>query len=145
MTTSYYLVGVTTGHVLAQNTGDQQSSGVVLENKGEHDDEQKWTVEFGDRPDVVALKCVANGKYMNAPESSGQASVGLGEKQWWWISNESITPRGACHFHPLSSSYRRFLGTSNTAVAKGRSLRAYLDKWTASLSMVYFYGLSLTS
>lgn len=143
MTTSYYLVSVGTGHVLAQNKGGHHPSGVVLENKGDHDDEQKWTVEFGDRPGVVALKCVANGKYMNSPEGSSQAYVGLGDKQWWWISNDLLTPDEACRFRLLKYS-DPYLYHQGKAVEKGRSLAVHMYAWRASDSMVAFYGLALT-
>jgi hypothetical protein len=93
MMTSYYLVGIGTVHALAHYKEDL-SRGIVLENKGDHDDEQKWTVEFGDEPDLVALKCVANGKYINSLKGGKNEGVKLGDKQWWKMSNDGLFGEG---------------------------------------------------
>lgn len=140
--TTYYLVGIGTGHVLAQNKG-ARSCGVVLENKGEHDDEQKWTVEFGDEPDVIALKCVANGEYMNSPEREETGPVNIGDKQWWNISTAGLTPQVACRFS-LVSSPEQFIYTSGNVLAKGKDLAVQRREWRASDSMVCFHRLALT-
>jgi hypothetical protein len=142
MTTSYYLVGVGTGHVLAQNK-EGKPTGVVLENKGDHDDEQKWTVERGDEPDVVALKSVANGKYMNCPTAALYGEVGTGDKQWWKLSNDGLTPNVACRFN-LIGSPDHFLYTNGSFLDKGQNLKVWMNEWKASFSMACLRGLTLT-
>jgi hypothetical protein len=144
MTISYYLVGIGTGHVLAKNT-KEKSGRIVLENKGEEDDEQKWTVEFGDEPDLVALKCVADGKYMNSPEIGvkDNAGVTLGDdKQWWKVTNDNLTPNVACRFN-VASSPGQFIYTHGSVLEKGQHHTAHMRDWTASVSMVCFHGLPL--
>jgi hypothetical protein len=100
--------------------------------KGDHDDEQKRTVEFGDEPDLVALKCVANGKYMNSLEGGKNEGVKLGDKQWWKISNDGLTPNVAC------------LYTHGSVLEKGQHHTAHMREWKASNSMVCFHGFALT-
>ena len=142
MTTSYHLVGIGTGHVLAVR---KESGLVVLENKGEQDDEQKWTVEFGDEPDLVALKSVANGKYMWSREggTNNANAVKTGDKQWWKLSNDGLTPNVACRFN-LPSSPGNFIYTHGAVLEKGKEHSAHMREWTVSDSMVYFHGLALT-
>jgi len=142
MMTSYYLVGIGTGHVLAHYKEDL-SRGIVLENKGDHDDEQKWTVEFGDEPDLVALKCVANGKYMNSLEGGKNEGVKLGDKQWWKMSNDGLTPNMACRFS-LVSSPEQSIYTHGSVLEKGQHHTAHMREWKASDSVVCFHGLALT-
>jgi hypothetical protein len=45
--------------------------------------EQKWDIEIGDEPNVVALKCVAAGKYLRCLKAKHSGEVALGDKQWW--------------------------------------------------------------
>jgi hypothetical protein len=142
MTTSYYLVGIGTGHVLAHYAEDK-TRGIVLENKGDHGDEQKWTVEFGDEPDLVALKCVANGKYMSSLEGGNNNAVKCGDKQWWKVSNDNLTPNVACRFN-LASSPEQFVYTHGAVLEKGQHHTAHMRDWKASDSMVCFHGLALT-
>ena len=145
MTTSYYLVGIGTGHVLAKNMKDK-SGHVVLENKGENDDEQKWTVEFGDEPDLVALKCVADGKYMISPEIGARDNAGVilgDDKQWWKVSNDNLTPNVACRFN-LASRPEQFIYTHGAVLEKGQHHTAHMRDWKASDSMVCFHVLALT-
>jgi hypothetical protein len=54
-------------------------------------DEQKWIPEFGEEPDTVALKSVANGKYLNVrKENSGADAADTGEKLWWKMSRDGV-------------------------------------------------------
>jgi hypothetical protein len=87
-----YLVSACQGHVLAH--AEKGRSGVVAENRGCQGDEEKWVVEQGDEPDVVAFRCAANGKYLNA-EPGRYNYAGTGDRQWWKISFEEVrTPAG---------------------------------------------------
>jgi hypothetical protein len=132
--TTYYLAGVGTGQVLTY----KDPSGLVFENKGDHDDEEKWTVEYGDEPNVVALRNVASGKYINCPKLQYAQDIGTGEKQWWTVSNDNVTPHGACRFSPVGSP-GLFLYTSGSVVSKGRSIGVDLRTW----KVCFFGGTTL--
>jgi len=77
--------------VTYQNRG--LPSGVVVEPKGRRNDEQKWTIEYGDGPDIIALRNVANGLYMRSDKPANYSNVGTGDKEWWKISFEDTPPR----------------------------------------------------
>lgn len=81
-------------------------SGVVVEPKGRRNDEQKWTVEYGDEPDTIALRNVANGKYMRSDKPENYSAVGTGDKEWWKISFDSTPPR-AFRLAPMVGSSAR--------------------------------------
>jgi hypothetical protein len=121
---TFYLAGVGTGQVLTH----KDPSGLVFENKGDHEDEEKWTVESGDEPNVVALRNVASGKYINCPKAQDSQKIGTGEKQWWRVSNDNVTPHGACRFN-LVDSPDLFLYTSGNVMSKGRTLDVTLRRW----------------
>jgi len=63
----YYLASVEHGLVLSYKANGQPS-GVSLQFKGDQDKEQKWTIESGDQPNRIALKCSATGRYLNTQE-----------------------------------------------------------------------------
>jgi hypothetical protein len=97
---TFYLVSACQGHVLAYKEKGQ--SGVVAENRGDQGDEEKWFVEQGDEPDVVAFRCAANGKYLNA-DPVRYANAGTGDRQWWKISFEGVRTPGTCRLHVVGS------------------------------------------
>jgi hypothetical protein len=81
MSKAFYITSVSNGLVLA----DQPSgtpSGVVVENRGDSDRE-KWIVEAGDEPNVIALKSASNGQYLHADGGRNYAAAGTGGMQWW--------------------------------------------------------------
>lgn len=63
----FYIVSVANGQVLSQQPTGSPSA-LTAQYKGDQDKQQKWTVESGDEPNVVALKCTATGQYLNTKE-----------------------------------------------------------------------------
>lgn len=96
----FYITSVSNGHVLS-NQSNNLPSGVVAENRGDQGDEEKWTLEAGDEPNVIALKNASNGKYLHANGGGSWSTVGTGEKQWWRLSNDELSPPGACRLSPV--------------------------------------------
>lgn len=97
---TFYVVSIKFGNVLSLPPR-ASSTHVVLERKGKRNDEQKWTVEKGDEPDLVALKNVANGKYLCLTEQKDYASMKTGDKQWWRITNDGMFAPGSIRFIPV--------------------------------------------
>jgi hypothetical protein len=106
-----------TGYVLTYQQSDRPS-GVVTEHKGERGNEQKWTIEYGDTPDIIALRNVANGKYLYCHEARSGGKVGTGEKQWWRITVVKYSPPGGCRLAPIDSR-ETFLTSLDRGVDKG--------------------------
>jgi hypothetical protein len=96
---AFYITSVSNGHVLA-NKSDGRPSDVVVENKGDQSDAEKWTIEASDEPNKIALKNAANGRYLRANGNKCWATVGTGEKQWWKITSDGVTAPGACRLSP---------------------------------------------
>jgi hypothetical protein len=93
-----YLVTVWKGGVLAHQPSGRPS-GVVMQLAGATGNEQKWIPEFGEEPDSVALKNVANGEYLFG-NGEDYKEAGTGEKTWWRMSTDDVTTPGAfrlCH------------------------------------------------
>jgi hypothetical protein len=99
---TFYVTSVRCGYILAQQESGSPS-GVVLQNRDKFNDEHKWTVEQGNEPNIIALRSVANGRYMSCPQVKEYAKVDTGDKQWWRISNDGVIPPGACRFSPVDS------------------------------------------
>jgi hypothetical protein len=98
-------------------------------------DFEKWTVEYGDKPDTVALKCVANDKYLTAePKHYGKAFV-RDEKEWWNVVyyKERVRVPGA-YLLSLVSNPKVFLFASQAgAVLPGRpGAKAFMHEWMVS-------------
>jgi len=131
MSKAFYISSVTQGHVLtSQPSGNP--SGVVVQNKGEGGDREKWTVEVGDEPNVVALKNASNGQYLHANGGKSWAAVGTGEKQWWKISDDGVNAPGACRLSPVPYP-DVYLNHFNGQVARnGRPIKVHMWKWEVS-------------
>jgi hypothetical protein len=126
---TFYLASVSNGHVLAHQE-DSHPTGVVVENKGDRGDEQKWTVECGDESNTIALKCVANGKYLHCFEGKSWGKVGTGDKQWWKISDDNVTAPGACRIGPVDYPDVFLNHHSGNTVQKGkRGTKVHMYKW----------------
>ncbi|KAM0695612.1 hypothetical protein Q7P36_004094 [Cladosporium allicinum] len=100
MSKAFYITSVSNGLVLAHQPSGKPS-GVAVENKGDGGDREKWTVEAGDQPNVIALKNASNGEYLHANGGTNWSTVGTGAKQWWKISNDNVTAPGACGLSPV--------------------------------------------
>ena len=130
--TTFYLASVSNGHVLAHQE-DSRPSGVVVENKGDRGDEQKWTVEYGDELDTIALKCAASDKYLHCFEGKSWGKVGTGEKQWWKISNDDVSAPGACRIGPVDFPEVYLNHHSGDTVRRGAAgAKVHMYKWEVS-------------
>jgi hypothetical protein len=129
----FYLASVSNGHVLAHQE-NSRPSGVVVENKGDRGDEQKWTIEYGDDSNTVALKCAANGKYLHCFEGKSWGKVGTGDKQWWKISDADVTAPGACRIGPVDYP-DVFLNhhSGNTVRIGAGGTKVHMYKWEVSV------------
>lgn len=87
-TKAQYITSVTGGVVLTQKA-DGRPTGVVVQN-ADNSAAQQWTVEYGDKPDIIALRSVGNKLYLHAFGNVSGAAVGPGEKQWWKISRDGL-------------------------------------------------------
>jgi hypothetical protein len=132
-TMTFYLASVSNGHVLAHQENGRPS-GVVVENKGDRGDEQKWTIEYGDEPNTVALKCAANDKYLHCFEGKSWGKVGTGDKQWWKISNDDVSPPGACRIGPVDFPDVYLNHHSGNTVRRGAAgTKVHMYKWEVSV------------
>ena len=130
--TTFYLASVSNGHVLAHQE-NSRPSGVVVENKGDRSDEQKWIVEYGDEPDTIALKCAANNKYLHCFEGKSWGKVGTGDKQWWKISNDDVSAPGACRIGPVDFPDVYLNHHSGNTVRRGAAgTKVHMYKWEVS-------------
>lgn len=130
---TFYLASVSNGHVLAHQE-NSRPSGVVVENKGDRGDEQKWTVEYGDEPNTIALKCAANDKYLHCFEGKSWGKVGTGDKQWWKISNDDVSAPGACRIGPVDFPDVYLNHHSGNTVRRGAAgAKVHMYKWEVSV------------
>ena len=130
---TFYLGSVSNGHVLAHQE-NSRPSGVVVENKGDRGDEQKWTVEYGDEPNTIALKCAANDKYLHCFEGKSWGKVGTGDKQWWKISNDDVSAPGAYRIGPVDFPDVYLNHHSGNTVRRGAAgAKVHMYKWEVSV------------
>lgn len=104
-----YLVNTWKSRVVTQHEKNYPS-GVVLEHGGFKDAEQKWIPEFGEEPDTVALKSVANGKYLYSIGEKRKIA-GTGEKTWWKMSYDDVSISGAFRLSVVGYSDNMLLET----------------------------------
>lgn len=88
-----YLLSAWKGRAVTQHE-KRYPCGVVVEHAGFKDVEQKWLPEFGEEPDTVAIKSVANGEYLTAPAQYYKDAT-TGEKTWWKMSYDEVRIPGA--------------------------------------------------
>jgi hypothetical protein len=131
MSKAFYITSVSNGLVLA----DQPSgtpSGVVVENRGDSDRE-KWIVEAGDEPNVIALKSASNGQYLHADGGRNYAAAGTGGKQWWKMSSDDVTAPGACRLSPVEYPNFFLNHFQGKPARRGRDqIKVHMWKWEAS-------------
>lgn len=97
---AFYVTSVSNGLVLA-NQPNSRPSGVVAANCGDKGDDEKWIIETGDKPNVVALKNASNGQYLRAEGGRNSAKAGTGVEEWWTISRDRVFAPGACSLSPV--------------------------------------------
>ena len=132
MSKAFYITSVSNGLVLAHQPSGKPS-GVAVENKGDGGDREKWEVEAGDQPNVIALKNASNGEYLHANGGTNWSTVGTGAKQWWKISNDNVTAPGACGLSPVdfpSVFLNHFQG--KPARQFKDQIKVHMWKWEAS-------------
>jgi hypothetical protein len=129
-----YLVNIARGYVLTYEKSGRPS-GVVVENLGDHDDEQKWIVEQGDEPDILAFKNAANGEYLYCTEARYLGKVKTGEKQWWKISYDEVKAPGACRLSVVGTP-DVFLNNADMNVRRpgAGNNEVYMRKWDVCCS-----------
>jgi hypothetical protein len=138
----FYVTAVADGNVLSQPS--EPGSDLVMETRGNRDVEQKWIVEPGDEPNTFALKHMATGKYMRASEVQAYAKVDTGDKQWWRVSSDRITPSGACCFS-LVESPDLFLSWPGHYIEKGKpGDKLKVKPWQVSVYEIYDHKPPLT-
>jgi hypothetical protein len=117
-----------------------------VENKGDRGDEQKWTIEYGDEPNTIALKCAANDKYLHCFEGKSWGKVGTGDKQWWKISNDDVSAPGACRIGPVDFPDVYLNHHSGNTVRRGAAgAKVHMYKWEVSARKKPDRGIPLTN
>jgi hypothetical protein len=106
---TFYLSSVNKGYVVAFKDKGRYGHEIVVENLGVRDAEQKWTVEYGDEPDTIALKNVATDKYLRCLQLKTGGEVGVGDIYCWKTSVGELTVPGACRIHAPGGRDRYFL------------------------------------
>nr|OQO29854.1 hypothetical protein B0A51_02012 [Rachicladosporium sp. CCFEE 5018] len=124
-----YLVSVSNGLVLAHCAAGNPS-GVVAQNRGDKDSEQKWVVEAGDKENTIALKNVYSGKYLHANGGGNWATCGTGERQLWTVSKDRVTPPGACTLQPVEYGKVYLNHFQGQRVPKGHpGMKVHMWQW----------------
>lgn len=129
---AFYITSVTHGFVLAKQNNNSPT-GVVVENKGDQGDEEKWTIEAGDEPNVIALKCAANGEYLHADGNTNWSKVGTGEKQWWRVSTDEVGPPGACRLSPVPHPNVCLNHFNGEYKRPGSKVKVHMWQWVVSV------------
>lgn len=106
----YRLIGLDRDLAVTIQRNGQRTS-CVLAKEGDRGDEQKWSVEYCDRANKIAIKSVANGEYLGTTFDDATKTHVVGttpEKYWWWIQ-DFLEPRAyrACRLQsfPLGADY----------------------------------------
>jgi len=126
---AFYVTSVSNGHVLA-NQANSRPSGVVASNRGDKGNDEKWIIEAGDKPNVVALRNASNGKYLRAEGGKNSSKAGTGEKQWWTISSDRVLAPGACSLSPVDYPNVYLNHFQGRAVPKGHAgMTVHMWQW----------------
>ncbi|KAF9734006.1 hypothetical protein PMIN06_005162 [Paraphaeosphaeria minitans] len=125
---AFYITSVAHGMVLARSPNGQPS-GVVAQNRGDQDAPQKWLVERGSEPNIVALRCASTNDYLHANGGASWATVGTGAKQWWKVDAVNVTAPGACRLSPVEHTGVFLNHFQGIRVAKGQSMKVHMWQW----------------
>lgn len=96
----FYLTSVSFGMVLSFQPKGRPSM-LTAQCRGDQDKAQKWTIEIGEEPNIVALKNSATGTYLNCLQPKDGGKVGLGAQQWWRYDNIEVAAPGGFKFYPV--------------------------------------------
>lgn len=126
-TQAFYIVTVAGGKCL-ENT---QSANGVLDCLPKDDKSQHWIIEPGDDENTIAIKSVADGRYLrnNEPQKINWATIGMGEKQWWTLERGQ-TPGSCLIRSPLCTAAASYL---NDFQGKYQD-RNYVHMWQMNVS-----------
>lgn len=125
----FYVTSVSNGLILA-NQPNSKPSGVVASNRGDKGDDEKWIIEAGDKPNVVALKNASNGRYLRAEGGRNGSKAGTGDKQWWTISSDRVLAPGACSLSPVDYPNVFLNHFQGRAVPKGHvGMTVHMWQW----------------
>jgi hypothetical protein len=124
-----YLVSPGMCRVMTEHKSGNTSN-VIFMHAGVKGDEQKWIPEFGEEPDTVALKCVANDKYLNAI-GKGHSHVGTGEKTWWKMLYDQVRIPGAFRLSVVGFPEKYNLQTANSISTE---ISTMMYEWNVCLS-----------
>ena len=134
---AFYVTSVSNGLVLA-NQPNSRPSGVVAANCGDKGDDEKWIIEAGDKPDVVALKNASNGQYLRAEGGRNSSKAGTGDKQWWAISRDRVLAPGACSLSPVDYPNIYLNHFQGRAVPKGHvGMTVHMWQWEVCVIIRY--------
>ena len=126
---AFYVTSVSNGLILA-NQPNSKPSGVVASNRGDKGDDEKWIIEAGDKPNVVALKNASNGQYLRAEGGKNGSKAGTGDKQWWMISKDRVLAPGACSLSPVDYPNVFLNHFQGRAVPKGHvGMTVHMWQW----------------
>jgi hypothetical protein len=160
---TFYVTTSNQGYPLTLN-GEGSASGVTIANTTDYNKAHEWIVEHADKqqlaalrklvavetedePNVVALKSVANGKYLYGGSYQEHGAVGTGPRQWWRIARDRVAAPGACRldlyaYHGAPREYSLSWGGSD--IQKGQpGSGAVLSFYKVSIYDIYDYGLPL--
>lgn len=130
---AFYVTSVSNGLILA-NQPNSKPSGVVASNRGDKGDDEKWIIEAGDKPNVIALKNASNGKYLRAEGNRNGSKAGTGDKQWWTISSDRVLAPGACSLSPVDYPNVFLNHFQGRAVPKGHvGMTVHMWQWEVCL------------
>jgi hypothetical protein len=122
------------GWVLTYNESGKPFD-LTVGSPGDRGDFEQWIVEYGDKPNTIALKCAANGKYLTAEGKDYGKTFLRDEKEWWNVIHDKdrVRPPGA-YLLSLVSAPKAFLHAQQAGtVTPGTSgAKAYMREWMVS-------------
>ena len=140
---AFYVTSVSNGLVLA-NQPNSRTPSVVASNRGDKGDDEKWIIEAGDKPNVVALRCASNGKYLRAEGGRNGSGAGTGDKQWWTMSSDRVLAPGACSFSPVDYPNAYLNHFQGKPVPRGHAgMTVHMWQWEVRIPcLIPYYGES---
>ena len=100
---AYHIVSVSGGYQLAHRPiPPNRKHYIGVQDADATDKAQQWSIEYGDKPDVIALRCCSNGQYLRTDTGNNWAVPYTGEKQWWKVDRGGpVLPLMGCRLSPV--------------------------------------------